>query len=264
VVFDTQQVTPPIALRMAGTCRNPTGLRRRLRQLGLDYVLHSSGRLIAFEHSCHCLAMAPDARACYGRFWRRYASLEFELGSLKLFRLRSEQEAAATRPGPLTAWPGVQEVELTAFETARAAGDEAGARAAATRLRTLAPDLAEAPIRLAELDARARRFGEARGHLTDARRLGADSGSYWMLLAAVRGASQDRAGALAAAREGIARWPVPQAWAAYIAHAYNAGAFAEADRALQEATHLAPFDPEVRRIAAAVAHAPRPPGTAAP
>lgn len=250
VVFDTQQVTPPIALRLARSCATPAALRRRLRQLGLEVVLHSSVRLMAFEHDCHCLALAPAARACFTAFWRRYAVLEFELGSLKCFRLKSEREASSSRPGPFVAWPGLQEAVLAESEAARLSGDLKGARAAVRRLMTQAPELAEGPLRMAELDARERRLGEAERHLAAARRLGADSGSYWMLKAAVKGLERDRPGAYAAAKEGVARWPAPQVWASYMAHAFNAGDIAEARRARAQALRLAPFDPEVRRVAA--------------
>src|SRR6266480_1490627 len=37
-----------------GACPDPVRLRRRLRQFGLEHVLHSSGRLIAFQVDCHC------------------------------------------------------------------------------------------------------------------------------------------------------------------------------------------------------------------
>jgi Flp pilus assembly protein TadD len=252
VVFDTQQVMPPVALRLAGACTEPAALRRRFRQLGLDYVLYSSGRLAAFQHDCHCLDLPPGPRACFGAFWRRYATRQFQLGSLTLYRLKGEREAGeiAARPEPFVAWPGIQEAMLADVEAARARGDEPGQRDAIRRLAALAPDLAEVPLRLADVDTRARRFGDAARDLAAARRLGADSGPYWMLSAVVRSMAHDRVGALAAAREGVARWPVPQAWAALAEHAFVAGELPEARRALAEARRLAPHDPEVRRAAA--------------
>jgi len=252
VVFDTQQVTPPVALRLAGSCAEPAVLRRRFRQLGLTHVLYSSARLVSFQHDCHCLDLPPGPRACFGAFWRRYAAREFQLGSMALYRLKTEREAAApaSRPDPFVAWPGIQEAVLADFEAARARRDETGQRDAVRRLAALAPDLAEAPLRLADVDARSRQYGAAARDLAAARRLGADSGAYWMLTAVVRSMAHDRAGALAAAREGVARWPVPQAWAALAAHAFVAGELPEARRALAEARRLAPHDPEVRRAAA--------------
>jgi hypothetical protein len=252
VVFDTQQVMPPVAVRLLDTVSRPVDLRRRLRQLGLTHILVSSSRLLNFQHDCHCLDPDPSARPAYGEFWRRYAVRELELGSLALYHLRSERQAAERtgRPEPFVAWPGVQEAFIADAGMARMAHDLAGERAAIDRLALLAPDLAEAPLQLAQIEARARRFDLAGIALARARRLGADSGPYWMLTAVIRSVAHDRAGAVAAAREGAARWPIPAVWVALAKHALVAGDMGEARRALGEARRLSPNDPEVRRAAA--------------
>jgi hypothetical protein len=251
VVFDTQQVTPPIAFRLAGTCRAPAALRKRFRQLGLEYVLYSS-RIGALERDCKCLSLPADAEKCYERFWRRYAEQVVECGSMRLMRLRTESEAARLKPAPFLIWPGIQDAAFIAVEDARNAGDWKRAAAVLNRLLARVPDLAEARFKLAEVYLLAGRTSDAMREAEKARKSGLDSGSWWLLRGGVLHASGDYRGAAEAVRQGTARWPSPRAYALLASYAYQAGDLEGARRAAAEAMRLNPYDAAVKRAWSAV------------
>jgi len=247
VVFDTQQVMPPIGSRLASACRDPRALRRRFRQLGIGWVIYSS-RTIAFEKDCRCMGMTGAPRGCYRTFWRRYAELALEFASLRLFRLRTEREASRLPPAPFIALPGVQDVTLTVAEEARQANKPLDAAVALRRLVREEPELADARFKLAEVLLLAGRTDEARREVEAARRLGLDSGPWWVLEGGIRSSRKDHAGAYEATKEGVARWRGPRSLALLAAMAWNAGKIPEARAAIAEAAKLNPWDVEVRRI----------------
>jgi len=250
-VFDTQQVTPPIGFRLAGTCRDPAALRRRFRQLGLDYVLYS-GRIGALERDCKCLTMPPDAEKCYERFWRRYAEPVLECGSMRLMRLRTESEAARMNPAPFLIWPGIQDATFITVEDGRNAGDWKKAESALLRLLARVPDLAEARFKLAEVYLLSDRTADAVREAERARKAGLDSGPWWLLRGGVLKARGDAKGAAEAVRNGTDRWPSPRAWALLSSYLYSAGDLEGARRAGAEAMRLNPYDAAVKRAWAAV------------
>ncbi|MEK7476537.1 MAG: hypothetical protein AAB152_13020 [Candidatus Coatesbacteria bacterium] len=248
VVFDTQQVMPPIGFRLVSACREPSALRRRFRQLGLDWVIYTS-RIIAFEKDCRCLKMDAAARDCYRAFWRRYAEPVLDFGSIRLFRLRGAAEAAQRRPAPFIAFPGVQDPILTVAEEARQAGRPLDAAAALRRLVREEPDLADARFKLAEVLLLAGRVAEAKREAAEAHRLGLDTGPWWVLEGGVCSSAGDHAGAYEATRKGAERWRSPRTLALLAAMSWNAGKPEEARRAIREALSLNPWDGDVRRIA---------------
>jgi hypothetical protein len=250
-VFDTQQVTPTIGFRMAANCLDPVVLRRRFRQLGLDYVLYSS-RIGALEKGCKCLTMPTDAEKCYERFWRRYAEPMLECGSMRLMRLRTEAEAGRVRPAPFLIWPGIQDAVFITVEDARNAGDWKRAEAALKGLLRRVPDLAEARFKLAEVYLLSGRSADAIQEAEKARKLGMDSGAWWLLRGGVLKAAGDAKGAAEAVRKGTDRWPSPRAWALLASYLYSAGDLEAARRAGAEAMRLNPYDAAVMRAWAAV------------
>jgi len=247
VVFDTQQVMPPIGTRLASACRNPRILRRRFRQLGIGWVLYSS-RTIAFEKECRCMGISGAPRGCYRAFWRRYAEPALEYASLRLFRLRTEEEASRLPPPPFISLPGVQDVVLTVAEEARQANRPLEAAAALRKLVQAEPELADARFKLGEALLLAGRTPEARREVDEARRLGMDSGPWWILEGGIRSSVRDHAGAYEATKQGVARWRGPRSLALLAAMAWNAGRAEEARAAIAEGARINPWDPEVRRI----------------
>lgn len=248
VVFDTQQVMPPIGVRLTSVCSDPRALRKRLAQLGLGYIIHSPIRIIALNRSCKCVNFPEGARECYRAFMRRYAEKVIDSGNFLVYRLRSEREAAKGGVMPLTSWPGVQEKWTDLAEEARAAGDWRKVEEALVPLKKLAPELADVRLRLAEMHLVNGRVAQARQELETGRKLGADSGLYWLVAAGLRATMKDYEGGAEAAREAAKRWPVPRVYAALAANEMNVGRRPEAEAAIRKAYILNPYDAEVRRI----------------
>jgi Flp pilus assembly protein TadD len=248
MVFDTQQVMPPIGVRWARRGLEPARLRRRLRQLGIGWVFHSS-RLIAFEKECRCTTVEGPARDRWRAFWRRYADLEIEYGGLRLYRLRGEAEARRVPPPPFLTFPGGQEAAFALAEEARRTNDWTAAERALRELVRREPDLAEPRFKLAEVLLLTARPAKAKREAAAARRLGLDSGALRLLEAGIAAAHGDRDGARRAARDAARIWPAPRPLAIAAATAWDMGDREEALARIREALRLNPWDPEVRRIA---------------
>lgn len=251
VIFDAQQVNPPVAIRVFSWCQQPSTMRKRLRQLGIEYVLYTS-RVIMFERACQCVTFEPKTRECYEQFWRRYAIPALQAGPLKLYRLRSEREASRHPAGPLLDLPGVQDKLLTKAQDAFEARDWEKQKAVLERLRHEIPDLAAPAVKLGVFYLNRGDLPNARREIQAAGRLGADSGEYWLALALINVALGDASGALAAAQKGVERWPVPRAFSVLAGTALNAGKLEEARRAVAQGQRLNPNDPEVQRVAGLV------------
>jgi hypothetical protein len=247
MVFDTQQVMPPVATRLVRDCREPRALRKRFRQLGIGWVLHTS-RAIALERECRCLAPPEAARDCVRAFWRRYAEPAAAYGTLTLLRLRSERLASASPP-PFIVFPGVQDEAFTAAEEARYAGDLARAEAVLADLVRREPELAAARFKLAEVRLLRGDVRGARAEADRAARLGLEGAPLDLLQAGLLAREGREAEALERAAAGAARWPAPRPLALYGVLLWNAGRKHEARAALAEARRLDPFDAEVRRVA---------------
>ncbi len=248
MVFDTQQVMPPIGIRWARRGEEPRALRRRLRRLGITHVFHSS-RLIAFEKECRCITVDGPARDRWRAFWRRYAEPAVEYGSLRVFRLRSEDEAERKPAPPFLSLPGVQEAAFTEAEEGRRINDWRRAEAVLKALVAAEPELAEARFKLAEVYLLTQRPAEAKREAAAARRLGLDSGGLLLLEAGLAVSYGDRAAALAKARRAVERWPAPRPLAIAAATSWDVGQKEEAHRLITAALRLNPWDPEVRKIA---------------
>jgi len=250
VVFDTQQVMPPVAMRLVRGCRSPSLLRKRFRQLGLEWVYYTPLHVIAFQRDCHCLALEPETRSCYERFWRRYGALEFEYGGLKMFRLRSEAEAARTPASIFPVLPGVLDEAQAESEEARSAGNVSRAAEVMERFVRKNPDMWEARIRLTELLLMQGKAKEAGRELAEARRLGSDSPFLWIMLASFRSLTGDRPGMLEAARNSVQRSPTPRALAMLAVGLANSGDIPGAREAIRRASLMDPFDGEIKRVSA--------------
>ena len=248
VVFDTQQVMPPIGVRLTSACTDPRALRKKLAQLGIGYMIHSPIRIIALQRSCKCVNFPEGARECYRTFMRRYADRVIDSGNFLVYRLRSERAAAKGPLLPLTSWPGVQEKWTDMAEDGRAAGDWRKVGEALAPLKKLAPELADVRLRLAEMLLVNGKVAEAKRELEAGRKLGADSGLYWLISAGMRATLKDYEGGAEAAREAAKRWPVPRVYAALAANEMNVGKRPEAEAAIRKAYILNPYDAEVRRI----------------
>ena len=92
------------------------------------------------------------------------------------------------------------------------------------------------------------KVAEAKRELEAGRKLGADSGLYWLISAGMRATLKDYEGGAEAAREAAKRWPVPRVYAALAANEMNVGKRPEAEAAIRKAYILNPYDAEVRRI----------------
>ena len=249
VVFDTQQVTPPVGMRLFSQGATPEALRKRFRQLGIDWVYYTPLHVMAFQRDCRCIGMDKTALACYERFWRKYAVIEFDYMSLKMFRLRSESEAIHSGPGPFVALPGILDVAQTAAEEARVAGNFGGALGELEKVRRQYPDMSEVRVRIAEMYLQQGRASDAARELAVAARLGADSAPYWMMLSSARMSLGDRPGALAAARACVERAPTPRALTMLAAGLANNGDISGAREAVNRAARMDPFDEHVQGIA---------------
>jgi hypothetical protein len=249
VVFDSQQVTPPIGIRLFSRFTDPLEMRKRFRQLGMDWVYYTPLHVMAFQRDCRCIALTPAALSCYERFWRRYAVMEFDYMGLKMFRLRSEAEAARGKPVPFVALPGILDVAQTGAEEARLAGNPAKAIGELDKIRQAYPGMSEVRIRLAEMYLQYGRFADASRELAEARKLGADSAPYWMMLSSARMSQGDRPGSLEAARQCVARSPTPRALTMLAAGLANNGDIKGAREASERAARMDPFDEHVRNIA---------------
>jgi tetratricopeptide (TPR) repeat protein len=133
-------------------------------------------------------------------------------------------------------------------EDARAAGDWRRVGESLAPLKKLAPELADVNLRLAEMHLVNGRVAEAKRSLEMGRKLGADSGLYWLITAGLKATLKDYEGGAEAAREAAKRWPVPRVYAALAANEMNLGKRPEAEAAIRKAYILNPYDAEVRRI----------------
>lgn len=247
-IFDSQRILPPFAVRLLAACRNPANTRKRLRQLGIEYVLYTP-QALAMEYDCRCFRLDPQASACSARFWRRYAVLARAFGDLHLYRLRGEREAEGSSQEPWLDWPGVQEQAAVQVDAARSRRDWETAEGALENLRARAPDLAWIPLRKAELLISKRDFELAAREIKQARKLGADGSDYWLALALLRYRQSDPAGACKAALEAIERKPTGETYALYAMYCLQNGNIPNARAAIREALRLSPNHPFVRRIA---------------
>jgi len=249
VIFDTQQVTPPVGMRLFSRGRTPAELRKRFRQLGISWVYYTPLHVMAFQRDCRCISMEKAAQDIFDRFWRRYAVVEFDYMGLKMFRLRTEDEAGRERPGPLVALPGILDAAQTEAEEARVAGNIPRALAVLGNVARSYPEMSEVYVRMAEMHLQA---GNARGaakELASARRLGADSAPYWMMLSSARMSLGDRPGSLEAARACMERAPTPRALTMLAAGLANNGDITGAREAISRAARMDPFDEHVKVIA---------------
>ena len=249
VVFDTQQVTPPVGMRLFSGCTRPEELRKRFRQLGIGWVYYTPLHVMAFQRDCRCIELKEPAYTCYEKFWRRYAEIEFDYMGLKMFRLRPESEASRKKPGPFVALPGILDAAQTVAEESRSAGNIPGAIRELEKLRDRYPDMSEVRIRLAEMHLQRAGAADASRELAAARKLGADSAPYWMMLSSARLMQGNPPGALAAARACVERAPTPRALTMLAASLANNGDIKGAREAVTRAARMDPFDEYVRNIA---------------